>query len=640
MYTPLSTNGVFHLVATNTADPAQTAVATVNVVSPLKLELLHSFNPHGQPEDGLMQASDGNYYGTDWGGSGTVFRVTPTGDFAILYSFPGAQATNPFAPLLQGRDGDLYGTTAWGGSTGQSTVYKMDFSGDVAILRDFGFGDTNGTVGANAGLIAQDSDGNLYGHDGSNIWRIDLTGNLTVLHHMAYPAEGAPVYGLTRTPDGRFYGVAAGGGTDNKGTVFELSPDGTLVVLHSFSGPDGASPESPLVLGDDGSLYGTDYSGGEFGQGMTYKVDLSGNFTLLHSFSGPDGAAPQAPLIEGSDGYFYGTTPQPDNNGNGSSGGLIFVCPASDGCGAIIRMDPLGNITVLHRFTSALAEGTTPGIGGLLQDGNGDLLGTTQGGGAMLGGAVFRFSLSGAMAASLRLDHVGNAASFDDRFATRSLAAAYGTRLSCKTALGPDLYDPTSAVFKNTDGCTRVWVNGEPAPLTYTSPRQVNFQMPADIPANSRVSVKIERADLACGSTACFTNEQPEFISLAAPAFFVDPSTMNPVVTNANTNEITSISPADGKNYALWGQGLGPTSNDPGSGALCVAAADTSNQVVLTIGGAKANISYAGCAPLSVIQQVNFQTPSFTIAQGATTVDASLTVAGATLQFKLPAVAP
>jgi uncharacterized repeat protein (TIGR03803 family) len=172
----------------------------------------------------------------------------------------------------------------------------------------------------------------------------------------------------------------------------------TYAVLHSFSGPDGADPRSALILRTDGNFYGTTTNGGSGscpapgvvlpGCGTVFKMDLSGNLTTLHSFiGGPnEGSYPIAGLVESHDGNFYGTT-YGGGVGNCASGGFAP-------CGTVFKMDSVGNLTTLHRFT--LTDGGTPS-GGLLQTADGNFFGMTQVGGANGYGTIFRIDPSGTL---------------------------------------------------------------------------------------------------------------------------------------------------------------------------------------------------------------------------------------------------
>jgi uncharacterized repeat protein (TIGR03803 family) len=233
---------------------------------------LYDFGAAGAgPWGGLTLGADGNFYGTSIGGGsvdqGTVFQITPDGTETVLHIFGVATGDGifPYAPPIEGRDGNFYGTTQAGGAnTGYGAVYKMTVSGGV--------------------------------------------GKITILHSFD-STDGYYPYGpLVQGSDGNFYGVTAQGGTMTYGTVFKITPSGKLTTIYNFDGTHGASPYGPLVQGSDGDFYGTAYSNGANGTGTIYKITTAGQITVLHNFKqGTDGGYPFAGLIQATDGNFYGT---------------------------------------------------------------------------------------------------------------------------------------------------------------------------------------------------------------------------------------------------------------------------------------------------------------------------------------------
>jgi uncharacterized repeat protein (TIGR03803 family) len=285
----------------------------------------------GEYPNGLAQGSDGNFYGTTrFGGThnnGTVFRISPSGSDTTLYSF-GSYANdgaNPYAGLVQGRDGNFYGTTANGGSgfIGGGTVFRISSGGSYTTLYSF-VGFSNSGANPYAGLV-QGSDGNFYGTASSrgNVFRISPSGSYTNLYSFADSPQG--VAGLVQGSDGNFYGTTFMGGANGCGSVFRVSPSGSGTNLYSFdnSPNDGQNPGGAVVQGSDGNFYGTTTC-----PGVVFKISPSGGYAILYSFFGPtNGANPEAGLVQGSDGNFYGTT---------AEGGTSTNC--SDGCGTVFRL--------------------------------------------------------------------------------------------------------------------------------------------------------------------------------------------------------------------------------------------------------------------------------------------------------------
>ena len=305
-----------------------------------------------------------------------------------LYRFTGgADGSNSYGGLIADAEGNLYGTTAWGGSSycesglGCGTVFKLDRAGKETVVYSF----TGGTDGATpyAGLIS-DAEGNLYGttaYGGSSnygtVFRLDATGKQTVLHSFN-GADGAGVYaGLIRDAERNLYGTTFSGGEFGMGTVFKLDAAGNETVLHSFKGADGENPYADLIRDAKGNLYGTTENGGASGYGTVFKLDAAGNETVLHSFKGADGEYPTAPLIRDAEGNLYGTT----GAGGASNWGTVF------------KLDAAGNETVLHSFN--FADGGDPFGGRLIRDARGNLYGTTAQGGVSYNGTVFKLDPTG-----------------------------------------------------------------------------------------------------------------------------------------------------------------------------------------------------------------------------------------------------
>jgi uncharacterized repeat protein (TIGR03803 family) len=245
-----------------------------------------------------------------------------------------------------------------------------------------------GWYGAGATL---DSKGNLYGttpaggaNNNGTIFKVDTKGKETVLYSFTGGTDGSsPNAGLVRDAQGNLYGTAAGGGGNGAGTVFKLDTAGNLTVLHIFASqaPDGLWPSAGLVADTAGNLYGTTTMGGT-NYGVVFKVDTAGTFTVLHSFANtPDGANPNAGLALDAQGNLYGMT---------TTGGA-FVS------GTVFKVDPAtGQETVLYSFCPQ--PGCTDGVGPYavpVLDAQGNLYGTTSGGGALGWGTVFKLDTTG-----------------------------------------------------------------------------------------------------------------------------------------------------------------------------------------------------------------------------------------------------
>jgi uncharacterized repeat protein (TIGR03803 family) len=376
-------------------------VITSLVVSIPTLNTIYNFTPASSaginPVAGLIQATDGNFYGTTpLGGSsnvGTVFKVTTTGTFATLLSFSGANGSSPESALVQGTDSNFFGTTLFGGSNNDGTVFKMTSTGALNTLLSF-----NGSNGGSpyAGLV-QGTDGNFFGttEDGGSsnegtVFTITATSTLTSL----VPFTGAnginPFANVIQGNDGDFYGTTHSGGSGGDGSIFKTTAAGALTTLVSFNSSslpfatNGGLPLAALVQGGDGNFYGTTSQGGSSSLGTIFKMTPAGTLTTLVTFSGANGAEsnssspgvilPEGALVQGSDGNFYGTT---------AFGG-------SSGSGTIFKMTPAGVLTTLFSFNGT--NGANP-YAGLVQGTDGNFYGTTQNGGSLNDGVVFQLLL-------------------------------------------------------------------------------------------------------------------------------------------------------------------------------------------------------------------------------------------------------
>ena len=343
------------------------------------------------PIAGLVQASDGNLYGTTYEGGtngyGAIFRITASGALMPLYSFTdGHDGAHPYTGLIQASDGNLYGTTADGGTNGDGTVFRITTNNVFTPLYSF----TGGHDGAEPrGGLLQASDGNLYGttaNGGTNfdgtVFRISTNDVFTPLYSFTGGHDGTfPEATLVQASDGNLYGTAYQGGISNDitgyGTIFRITTNGVLTPLHSFTnGVDGAAPAAGLVSANDGNLYGTTTDGGTNGYGVVFQITTNGVFTSLYSFTdGHDGADPNAALVQASDGNLYGTTYEGGTNGYGT----------------LFRVTTTGALTPLYSFTDG-HDGADP-LAGLVSAGNGNLYGTALGGGTNDDGTVFELTL-------------------------------------------------------------------------------------------------------------------------------------------------------------------------------------------------------------------------------------------------------
>jgi uncharacterized repeat protein (TIGR03803 family) len=350
-----------------------------NALGQVAYELLHGFAremigcPDGLfPLAGLVQGTDGSFYGTTSNcgvaGGGTVFRITAAGTFTTLHSFAFDynEGCQPEAGLIQASDGDFYGTTSFCGAYGGGTVFRMKPAGALTTLHSFGSGDDGSEPVA--GLI-EASDGNFYGttrRGGASsygtVYKITAKGEITTLHSFdtGSNTEGyESVAGLIQASDGDFYGTTTYGGAFFCGTVFKITAAGSLTTLRSLQQTtDGCFPRAGLIQATDGSFYGTTSTDGSAGAGSVFKITAAGALTTLHSFGGGifEGSTPAAGLIQASDGNFYGTT-----EGSGAFGN-----------GTVFKITAAGALTTLYSFAPFGVGGALP-VAGLIQATDGNL---------------------------------------------------------------------------------------------------------------------------------------------------------------------------------------------------------------------------------------------------------------------------
>jgi uncharacterized repeat protein (TIGR03803 family) len=346
------------------------------------LQSLTGATDGGNSQAELVQGSDGSFYGTTEydsavsGGYGTVFQISTNGVLNSLYSFtPVNDGDIPNAGLVQGSDGNFYGTTLYGGTNGSGTVFKITPNGVLTSLYSFTCGNDSGNP--LAGLV-QGSDGNFYGTTPGcsyfspvkgTVFKISSNGALTTLYSFTggYEGRGVGPSRLVQGSDGYFYGTTYAGGTNNVlpggcGTVFKISSNGALTSLYSFGSVldangvplDGANPVAGLVQGSDGNFYGTTGS-------TVFQMTPAGELTTLASFGSPSA------LVQGSDGYFYGTTSS-----------------------TVFKISTNGALTTLCGLGGQVGE--YPGAG-LVQGSDGNLYGTTDDGGPGGAGTVFRLTI-------------------------------------------------------------------------------------------------------------------------------------------------------------------------------------------------------------------------------------------------------
>ena len=436
------------------ASPAQT-FTTITVFN----DTTNSAQPNGP----LVQGLDGNLYGTTVGQNtsiaggyqdrGTVFKITPKGTLTTVYTFCSqtacADGGNPLAGLLLGTDGNFYGTTSFGTNRQHGAIFKITPQGALTVL-----------------------------------YRLCLR---------AACADGINVLTpLIQGADGNLYGAASAGGIGNCfagcGSIFKLYPSGTLAVLHKFCETDCADGAGPngVIQATDGNLYGTSGANGGYTPvyGTVFRITTTGTLTILHSFCSQsncsDGGSPKGGLVQGSDGDLYGTT----QFRLGEPGGEVFKSTLG------------GGLTPIYDFCSQsnCDDGATP-AGELIQGTDGNFYGTTPSGGTSFGGTLFRLTPGGTLTVlhnfpSWRRDYPGVMQATDGNFYGTTQDKAknyYGIVFREAMGLGPFVETvPTSGkvgaritiLGTNLTGTTAVRFNGIEAAYTVVSSSEITTTVP------------------------------------------------------------------------------------------------------------------------------------------------------------------
>ncbi len=381
--------------------------------------VLHNLGSTGDghaPYSAVVFDADGNIYGTTYqGGShnnaGVAFEMTPNGSGGyfekVIHNFGSGSDGQYPNTLIFDSAGNLYGTAEYGGVNGFGVVFEMSPNGSGGwfekVIHNFGFGEDGQYPLVN---LIFDSAGNLYsttsggGTNGKGtVFEMSPNGSggwtERVLHNFRGDLDGIDPEGVIFDAHGNLFGATVYGGNLNEGTAFEMSPNGgggyTEKVIHNFGhADDGQSPSSGLIMDSDGNFYGVTYGGGTHALGTVYEISPSGggDYTerVLHNLGGTDdGANPYANLLFDTSGNLYGTT----------IAGGTFRCMGSSGCGTLFEMSPNGDggyiERVLHNFGDGL-DGTAPNAN-LIFDGAGNLYSTTPTGGSHNnGGTVFEYT--------------------------------------------------------------------------------------------------------------------------------------------------------------------------------------------------------------------------------------------------------
>jgi uncharacterized repeat protein (TIGR03803 family) len=337
----------------------------------------------------LVQGTNGELYGTTYNGgsksAGTAFEVTTSGTFTLLHSFANSETDGgyPTGGMTLGTDGNFYGTTQQGGSSSQGVVFQMTPAGVITILHSFSSG-LEGSFPWGPPIMA--SDGNLYGTtsggkgDGGWLYKVTTTGTYTALYEFTAAVGTYPIAPPTQGTDGDLYIPLSLAGANLCGSVVKMTTAGVLNSTYAFPcGSGGAFPIGPLVQAANGDFYSTTQDGGTEGEGTIYQLTTGMVGTVLHSFGTPfgDGEYPGAGLLLATDGNYYGTTAE----GGTWDDGTLFNTSTS------------GTYTKLYSFNNSANLLQMAPLSPAFQDTNGTLYGVSEFGGTDNKGTVFSLNM-------------------------------------------------------------------------------------------------------------------------------------------------------------------------------------------------------------------------------------------------------
>jgi uncharacterized protein (TIGR03437 family) len=566
----------------------------------------------------MVQGPDGNFYGV--GGwfflstPGMVFKITPDGTVATLYTFCSQPAcADGSAPnaLILGSDGSFYGTTTTGGSavdttssdlTGNGTVFKITPAGVFTTIYTF-----QGTDGASPSGIIQGSDGNFYGTTtmggvggGGSVFRLTAGGKLDTL--LSFPIEmdgflspqyGTSPYALMQASDGSFYGLT--GGTGGGNSVYKISPTGTVSFIYTF--PE-LYAEPGLIQAADGNFYGALHFIDGLA-GLLFKLTPGGVRTTLYNFTNQsDGISPLT-LLQAADGNFYGTSEMASYLAQG----VLFEYSTVEG------------FQVLHDF--APSEGAIPFT--LLQSRDGSLWGTSFQGGGSGAGDIFRYQFPYSCSNTIppTITSVTSASAYGGGyhyFASGSWLEIKGANLADPN--DPRLSSPTNpgqwtpADFNGSNAPTSldgisVSINGKAAYVWYISPTQLNVQAPEDTLIGN---VAISATNCNAASSPFVLARQALAPGLLAPPSFASGSTQylaatfasdGAYVLNSTLGAALGVNSRPAKSADLiiaYGVGFGDVTPSIPAGTIVGQSNTLAVPVTVSFGSTPATLSYSGLA--------------------------------------------
>ncbi|HKX00384.1 MAG TPA: choice-of-anchor tandem repeat GloVer-containing protein [Bryobacteraceae bacterium] len=611
---------------------AQSGTPAVNELFVFPLGTIPNLNQEGAGPGALMQASDGNFYGmTGLGGQGqsnkvggTIFKITPDGQFTLLYTFaPGNPATPyangsvndfPFA-LVEGPDGYLYGTTGFGGngalvgspSSGYGTIFRISKDGNLETLHTFCHGGPCEEGNSpRAGLILA-RDGKFYGttflsgsnHSTSNgtIYRFSPAKGVETLHNFdPFVDGGSPLAGLVQGSDGNFYGTTSRAGSSQSavGTVYRITRDGVFTVLHTFQfAPtpikDGQASEQPLIQACHGKLYGVTKNGGLNSTGTIFEIGLDGS-DYKSTYDFPSTTKLPNALLQASDGNFWGSTILAFGSGFYSvslAGSQLNSIRYPAECASNGPRAPLTQATDGKLWGTFPICGTINGVSGP--------------------GSIFTIDAGLPKPLNPVIGAVTNAASFAaGGIVPGEIATIFGPDI----VSSPGIHGATDVPLPTELEDVSVYVNGIAAPLfaviNVNGQPQINFQVPFEVAGASTAVIEVENH---CRTSFMITVP----VLAAQPGLFAYNSggTSYGAILHANYQLVDSAHPAhSGETLLIYANGLGMVAAPPKDGERS-GAQTTIGTPTVTIGGRNAKLRYSGLAPGFIgLNQINADVPA------------------------------
>jgi uncharacterized repeat protein (TIGR03803 family) len=352
-----------HLYGTNYTYGGQGLGTLYRLTLDGEFTLLHDFGggePNGAlPYTGVTEGPDGYLYGTSHVGGtrnkGTIYRIAKDGtDYSVIHNFNDNDGENPQGALVVGADGLLYGTTLVGGAQDRGAIYRISTSGAFELLYSFPrLGALNGQLlatnatGANpkAGLMLSALDGNFYGtalqggaEGNGTLFRMTPAGDVSVVHAFTGPSLGGsqPFARVTQDAAGNLYGTTSSGGYLRGGSVWRIAPDGAFTMLHGFSGEGalGAAPLSNVLLAHD-TIYFAGYADSDIWPGAITKLDLGTGGVLPAELYGS-----AVDIMQGSSVTFNWTVP-PGSTCSRVSGSVAWTGDVTES-GSLVVSPPAG----------------------------------------------------------------------------------------------------------------------------------------------------------------------------------------------------------------------------------------------------------------------------------------------------------